>query len=413
MSNALAIAAVTATLRQLLDQTINSAIPGTTITTKPLDKARDNVTGNQLNLLLYQTLPNAAWRNQDLPRQVKPGEIAPPPLPLDLFYLLTAYGQNDDDLLAHQVLGRAMSVLHDHPLLGADEIQNALPNNDLHLQPERVRITVQPLSLEELSKLWAAFQTQYRISAAYQVALVLIESTRPARAALPVLTRGPGDAGVTAQADLTPPFPTLVSLALPNQQPAARLGDTLSVAGHHLTGDNLRLRFAHPRLAAPLIVPPPALISRSATQVTFRLPDTGDDPAVPANWPAGFYTLAAEIETAGQPTRTTNDLPFPVAPRLTGALPLAAVRDGQGDAAVTVTTSPEVRPDQRAALLVGDREVPAEPHPAPTGSLDFVVRAAQPGTFFVRLRIDGVDSLLVDRSVTPPVFDPSQRLTIT
>jgi hypothetical protein len=30
----------------------------------------------------------------------------------------------------------------------------------------------------------------------------------------------------------------------------------------------------------------------------------------------------------------------------------------------------------------------------------------------VRLRVDGVESLLVNRAVTPPEFDPAQRVTI-
>ena len=31
----------------------------------------------------------------------------------------------------------------------------------------------------------------------------------------------------------------------------------------------------------------------------------------------------------------------------------------------------------------------------------------------MRLRVDGVDSLLVDKTVTPPVFDPAQKVTVT
>jgi hypothetical protein len=31
----------------------------------------------------------------------------------------------------------------------------------------------------------------------------------------------------------------------------------------------------------------------------------------------------------------------------------------------------------------------------------------------VRLRVDGVDSLLVNRAVTPPVFDQTQKVTVT
>jgi hypothetical protein len=35
------------------------------------------------------------------------------------------------------------------------------------------------------------------------------------------------------------------------------------------------------------------------------------------------------------------------------------------------------------------------------------------GEYLTRLRIDGVDSQLVDRSVTPPVFDNTQLVTVT
>jgi hypothetical protein len=171
MSNALAIAAVTETLRRILDTGINSVISGTTVTAKPPDKARNGITTNQVNLFLYQTEVNAAWRNMDIPRQVRPGETGRPPLALNLYYLITAYGESDEDSRAHRLLGLGMGLLHDHTLLGAGEIESALADADLHEQVERVRITFQPLNIEEMSKLWTTFQTQYRISAAYQVAL--------------------------------------------------------------------------------------------------------------------------------------------------------------------------------------------------------------------------------------------------
>src|SRR6185503_15922813 len=104
-----------------------------------------------------------------------------------LYYLLTAYSDDEDDTNAHRLLGEAMGVLHDHPLLGAAEIRNAtspiadLSDSDLHEQIERVRINLQPLTFEDMSKLWTTFQTHYRVSAAYQVSVVLIESTRRPR----------------------------------------------------------------------------------------------------------------------------------------------------------------------------------------------------------------------------------------
>jgi hypothetical protein len=88
-------------------------------------------------------------------------------------------------------------------------------------------------------------------------------------------------------------------------------------------------------------------------------------------------------------------------------------RDAEGTATITLAVAPEVRPGQRAALLVGDREVLARPLAASAGTLEFALTDAEPGPFAVRLRVEGVDSLLVDRSVTPPVFDPTQRVRVT
>jgi hypothetical protein len=127
MSNSLAIAAVTATLRRLLDQGLNAELPGTRVSTRPPDRARENHTGNQVNLFLYQTLPNAAWRNI-APGPASPGGASVPPLALNLYYLLSAYGQNEDDPdpYSHRLLGEAMRILHDHPVLDPREIREAL-----------------------------------------------------------------------------------------------------------------------------------------------------------------------------------------------------------------------------------------------------------------------------------------------
>ena len=56
-------------------------------------------------------------------------------------------------------------------------------------QVELLKITHEPLSNEELSKLWTAFQAKYRPSAGYRVSLVLIQSEGSFRSALPVLSR--------------------------------------------------------------------------------------------------------------------------------------------------------------------------------------------------------------------------------
>jgi hypothetical protein len=405
MSNSLAIAATTATLRQLLSTTLNADLPGTHITTKPLDKAR-NGNGNQVNLFLYQTTINTGYSNLDMPGRIKSGETGVPPLALNLHYLITAYGENDDDTnpVSHQLLGRTMSVLHDHPLLGREEIKNALMGNDLHEQVERIRITLQSLSLDELSKLWNTFQTGYRLSVAYQVTVILIESTRPAKTPLPVLKRGSEDDGITAQPDLIPPFPTLTSIQAPNQQTSVRLGETLTLQGYHLEGDLVKVRLTNKYLTSPAELP--TLSGGTASEVRVLIPNT------PTQAVAGIYGVAVVIERTGEPERMSNELPFALAPRIETIVPNPAPRDANNQVTLTITCSPQVQLGQRVSLLVGDREIVVEPFPMPTNTLDFIIQKAVPGDYFVRLRIDGVDSLLVDRTVVPPVFDPSQKVTI-
>lgn len=432
MSNPLAIAAVTATLRNLLLRGVPD-LPNQNVTTKPLDKARPATSSkDQINIFLYQTVLNGAWRNLDMPRKVRPGESGQPPLALNLHYLVTAFGDGDEDASSHRWLGRAMSVFHDHPVLGAQEIQDALlpDNSELQDQIERVRITPQPLSLEEVSKLWTAFQTQYRISAAYQVEVVLIESTRPSRAPLPVLTRGKDDRGVSAQGNLIPPFPTieevqfvepLTGALLPFQpRVSVALGESIAILGHHFAGADgdknamtviVRLITPRSNTAREILVP---VGERSDRRITLQFP------IAPADWLAGVYQLSVLVTPNGKPeeTRETNAWPLLIAPTITSALPMNVARvdvvNGLGDATINLTCRPDVQPGQRVSLALGDREVRAEPLMPPPNTLSFVAKQLSPGSFRVRLRVDGVDSHLLDWSdPAKPKFDESKKVTIT
>ncbi|MEM6398646.1 MAG: Pvc16 family protein [Cyanobacteria bacterium P01_D01_bin.116] len=405
MSNSLAIATVTATMRNLLMQvTSDPELVDTGVTTQPLDRAYSNNGANQLNLFLYQTMPNAAWRNQEIPQRTKPGETGQPPLALDLFYLITAYGRNDDEILSNRVLGAAMSVLHNHPLLGTTEIRNALPENDLHQQIERIRIIPHSLSLEELSKLWTTFQTQYRISAAYQASVVLIDSKRPTRTPLPVLMRGSGDSGVKVQPSLQPPFPTLTAINPPNQQPNAQLGDTLSLEGYQLDGDEVSINLTNRYLESGITITNDDLLTASATTITWQIPNN------PTQWVAGLYAVVVEISRDGQ-TRSSNTITLAVAPQILSEPAIEILREGE-DVTLTIACTPEVQPEQEVALLLGDRTIPSQPHPTQTDTLTFIAQNAASGNYWVRLRIDGVDSLLIDRTTKPPSFNPSQEVVL-
>ncbi len=414
MSNSLAFAATTATLRNLLQTQIpllDTDLSDLEVTTQPLDLARKNVTKSQLNLFLYQTVINGGWRNLATPGQVRPGEAAAPPLPLNLHYLITAYGRGDvGDGVDHRVLGTAMSVLHDNPVLDRSAIAAALAKNDLGAQFESLRVTMLPFSVDELSKLWMIFQSQYRISAAYEVTVVLIDSLAPIRSPLPVLQRGQGDRGVTTFAGS---LPSLTGIGLPRSQPAARLGEDITVQGTQLTTQNAAVRFTTQRRAAPVeLVPTPADNGRLAVHI----PNKAEDITVLTNWAPGQYAAGLVLRPPGLPELPSNEVAFALAPQVTvtpNNAPAGAVN-------LTLTCEPRIAEGQRILLLFGDRQVGPSTVTTPADTtkpttLTFVVPNVVAATYVVRLRVDGVDSIPVSYSGTPPTpsFDAAQKVVVT
>lgn len=399
MSSPAALATVTATLQNLL----SGVTP--TVTTQPPSTARNGGDSEQINIFLYSTHCNTAFHNSPLPGMTRDGEQAYPPLPLVLKYLITAYGLNDDDISGQQLMGKAMSVLHDHPLLGKSDIEGITPDSRLHEQLERVRITPDTLSLDDMSKLWSSFQSaEYRLSTGYEVSVILIDSNRPTRTPLPVLKRGKDNEGVHVQPNLIPPFPTITGVELPSQQACAVLGDTVVFTGHRLKGTTVTVRFTHSYLPAPIDVP--ALAGGTDNRVSAQIPGN------PAVWTAGVYSVEVIIEKTGEQTRATNVLSLFVAPKVLTISPANPIPTVAGTATITLTFSPEIRPNQRASLLLGDREILANDHPVQTGTLVFKVENAPSGPCHIRLRIDGVDSLLVDRNATPPAYDSAMKVVI-
>jgi hypothetical protein len=476
MSNERSIAAVTHTLRHLLEERfkVNGA-GNVTVTTKPLDKARDsnNNGGDQVNLFLYQYMENAALKNMEIPSQAKPGETGYPPLALNLYYLITVYAQNDDfpEPTSHLLLGEAMSVFHDRSILSPDDIKASLPaadleKYDLYNQIEKVKITLKSLPEDELNKFWTIFQVPFRFTFVCEVSVVLIESTRPAKAPSPVLQRGDRDRGVDALASLIPPYPTLTTINFtaieeakqglaPNQaellkQSAAQLGERLTLLGYNLDGSNIRVLFNHPFLAQPNVIT--QFEAQTSTEIKLTLPD-------PANqWLSGLYTVTVEVTlNAGTPSErisVTNGLPLPVAPTLVGNIVAARDIANPDTVILTVQCKPQVAQQQRVTLsltvllenlaaggdpnlevslgVVSDRELLASPRTGTTNTLKFELgketlerlgirsdtgtdKKIRAGEYRIRprLRVDGIDSLVVKSYLTRPAqFIDPQKLVI-
>ena len=438
MSGALAIAGVTAALKDLLnDGLLNhdlSPLGSFSVTAQAPDRINTgNNETNLLNVFLYQVTPNLGWRNADLPSRDGRGQrIGNPPLALDLHYLVTAYGTQD--LNAEILLGYAMQLLHETPMLTRGQLRTvlgppplvdgdvvpgifgSLSAEDLADQVELIKVAPDYLGADELSKLWTAMQARWRPSMAYIVSVVLIQANGPVRAPLPVLQRGAGDRGPIAQAA---PAPVLQAVrnALSPLWPALQLGDDALLAGSGLQREaTLTAVFDCGRLGITLDRPLSA--GASPAERRAHLPSVAEDPHAAADWGVGVYAVSLRVVQAGQPSGSTNAVPIALAPRIT-ATPLAA---GAGDPIdLVVDCVPRLRPLQHAGvrlLLGGGELVPASidtpGDPAKPTRLRFSVPGQAAGAYVLRLRVDGIDSLPVRLAGTPPriEFDPAQTLQV-
>ncbi len=175
-----AIYRVTKALRASLQQALVDADDRGAVFIGPLDDP--DAQGASLILFLYRMAPNPSLRNTDHRVAAELPE-APPivysgALPLDLHYLITVgtrFGTGEEPLL--RVLGYAIRALNDDPVITGDAVAQEL-----------VRVSMEPLTIEEISRIWALFPTvNYRTSVAYLASPVWIDPARlpaPQRAVL-------------------------------------------------------------------------------------------------------------------------------------------------------------------------------------------------------------------------------------
>lgn len=446
MSTALAIASVTAVLRDLLnngmiDQNISANVGSEVLVTAlPPDRILKEGTAetSQLNLFLYQVTPNAGWRNTGLPSRNSRGDrLTNPPLALNLHYLLTAYGAKD--LHAEILLGYGMQLLHETPVLTREAIRrslapptavegdNVLPQSlrslfesELSEQVEQVKISPMSMSTEEISRLWSAFQARYRPTAAYQASVVLIESrSGAARPALPVLSRN----------ILAVPFhqPVIERFMSQENDAAPVVADQPILSGHNLVivGNRLRGEDTHVHIGGVEISTP--LKELSDTRISFQLP-----PNIQAGVRGVQVVHYRSFGTPNEPHRgvASDVAAFVLRPTVTA--PNATTVPGSDpdhvSGSVDVTVSPAVGRDQRVLLLLNELNAPATRPPASysfkaTSPYQLVVPPALPpetaatisipivdvlkATYLVRLQVDGAESVLVLHPVTKK-FDTPQ-----
>jgi hypothetical protein len=413
MSSALAISGVTAALQFYLGNVysgLSSLFGGTVVVSSQAPDLVQHSLGdgstlqNQVNVFLHQVTHNVAWRNVGQPRLGADGQtlLNNPPLALDLHYLLTAYGSSDWQ--AEALLGYALLMLHQNPVLARSDISAALkalptsnPTNPLSTelgasgladQFEMIKITPSTLGREELAWLWTALKADYRPTFPFQVSVVLLQPQSPFTFSLPVLSRN-----ITAQAG---PPAQLLQVSPPSGQSAAAAGDAVTITGVSVAGAS-QVVLSNPRLG--IQYPPFAPTKVTNDSITFSVPDD------PAKLPAGIYNLSVLLTGGAGLPSGSNMLPFPIAPSI-AATPAPSAAASGGGTLVTLNCNPQALANQSVQLIMGATAVPAQSFTGASATLTFLfVPALATGAYLARLQVDGVVSpVAVNWSATPPTF---------
>ena len=415
MSTAHAIGAVTKVLVNLVDDALKAAqlsgIVGGDVTVSALSPRRVDLgqanDPNQLNIFLYLALPNSGGASLDLPsRDTAGARVRNTPLALDLYYLVTAYGASD--YFGEMILGHTMQVLHENPILPREIIRaklkpSAVPTNpelaladsELADQIEQVKVSLEKLTTEEISRLWTALGADYRPSIAYRVTVVLIGARASTKTALPVLQRG-----VYVRPLSTPLLERLAAKPAPNkpaQENQPILPDYILV----LNGKRLRGEITRVVLDGEKLNVPAGFVSDDA--VGFPLP------AALRAGPHGVQ-IAHEIPMgeppAGHSGSESNVLVFLLRPMIAGPVPATATQ-------ITVQLNPLVTPTQKVRLLLNELNPPTDRTarsfsflaPKNNGidvvggaseadTVVFDYKSVPSGDYLVRVQVDGAESVL-------------------
>ena len=185
-----AIHGVDDTLKTIAKDAVKSLGTVPDVTVGPLKSGRSNPL-LRVNWFLYRIDPNPAFRNMEPPRTGWRTSRGKPPLALALHYLLTAFPggtstDGDQEQFSHAAIAAVMSALHANPILGQKD-----PALSTQAPPlvEPLRISLETLDLEALSKIWTAADEPMRLSVGYEVSLVTVDPPDAHRAGPPVRER--------------------------------------------------------------------------------------------------------------------------------------------------------------------------------------------------------------------------------
>jgi hypothetical protein len=329
------VSAITKTLLNVL----RAAIPaspvwpgGQVLNTSP--HPPDKLSGpNTVGLYLYHVAEDAATKNVP-PMRSAPPDLRFTPMGLNLFYVLRAFSDLEDESTYREqlIMGLAVKALRDYPTIDDETRVNGATVLDVDLQKKenRLRIVLQPVPPSEAVSYWTAGQAPIRLAAYYQVSIVLLESDdvdlRIGRVldygVFSFLGLGPRlDSSASEVGFTTPDGVARTVKAVPAQ---AAAGQQVEFLGSGFTGGRVGLAIRGPRWANFVEVDATwGVVATTDRVLTTVQPLANGTPVPPGVYEASVILTRRIVEPDGRVrdvAATSNVTPFTVIPGVTNVV---------------------------------------------------------------------------------------------
>jgi len=127
-----------------------------------------------ISLFLYRIAANTSRRN--LPPTTGPdGRRFRPPIPLDLYYIATAWAPTA--VRQQRLLGWTIRMFEDVPILPTGLLNNYGPEPEIFKQGETVEVVLDSLTLQDLNNIWGVSKSSLQLSIGYVARMLHIQSS--------------------------------------------------------------------------------------------------------------------------------------------------------------------------------------------------------------------------------------------
>jgi hypothetical protein len=137
-----------------------------------------------VSIWLYLVERDGETLNQP-PRRIAADRMLRRPLPLRLHYLITPQVnhllRDKGSELEQLILGKILQIFHDEASLSGAHLVDTLSG-----QPLEFFVRLEPLSLEQITRVWEALDRPYQLCVSYEVSVVPIDSAAEATVGMPV-----------------------------------------------------------------------------------------------------------------------------------------------------------------------------------------------------------------------------------